>query len=58
MYVYPASPGWSPTNPRPRMVVTAMDGWLPRMVTHEKEMYYGLGFWHFDLTHKTTLLML
>ena len=67
MDVYPASPGWSPTNPRPRMVVTAMDGCLPfvgwsgtnpRMVTHEKEMYYGLGFWHFDLTHKTTLLML
>ena len=62
MDVYPASPGWSPTNPRPRMVVTAMDGCQPslrwsttkqRMVTHQKEVYYRLEIWHFDLTHKT-----
>ena len=31
-------PGWSPTN--------------QRMVTHQKEVCYRLGIWHFDLTHK------
>ena len=30
--------GWSPTN--------------PRMVTLQKEVYYRLGIWHLDLTHK------
>ena len=30
---------WSPTN--------------LRMVTHQKEVYYRLGIWHLDLTHKT-----
>ena len=24
----------------------------PRMVTHQKEVYYRLGIGHFDLTHK------
>ena len=31
-------------------------GWLPanpRMVTHQNEVYYRLGIWHVDLTHKT-----
>ena len=31
--------GWSSTN--------------PRMVTHQKEVYYRLGIWHLDLTQKT-----
>ena len=31
--------GWSPIN--------------PRMVTHQKEVYYRLGIWHLDLTQKT-----
>ena len=30
--------GWSPTN--------------PRMVTHQKEVYYKLGIWHLDLNQK------
>ena len=30
---------WSPT--------------IPRMVTHQKEVYYRLGIWHLGLTYKT-----
>ena len=39
-----------------------MDGHLPslgwsltnqRMVTYQKEVYYRLGIWHLDFTHKT-----
>ena len=35
------SVGWSPPN--------------PRMVTHQKEVYYRLGISDLDLTHKTNL---
>ena len=38
---HPPSLGWSPTNPRT---------WL---VTHQKEVYYRLGIWYFDLSQKT-----
>ena len=31
--------GWSPTN--------------PRMVIHQKEVYYRLGIWHIHFTEKT-----
>ena len=31
--------GWSPTN--------------PRMVTHQKEVYYIVGIWHLEFTHKS-----
>ena len=37
--VHLPSLGWSPTN--------------PRMVTLQKEVYYRLGIWYLDLTHKT-----
>ena len=33
------SVGWSPTN--------------PRMVTHQKEVYYIVGIWHLEVTHKS-----
>ena len=36
--------GWSPTN--------------PRMVTNQKEVYYKLGIWHLDLTHKKKAIQL
>ena len=38
--------GWSPTTPR---MVTH----TPWMVTYWKKIYYRLGIWHLDLTHKT-----
>ena len=25
----------------------------PRMITHQKELYFRLGIWHLDFTHKT-----
>ena len=31
--------GWSPTN--------------PRMVTYQKEVYYIVGIWHYELTKKS-----
>ena len=43
-------------------VTTSIDGHLPslgqspiypRMVTHEKDVYYRHGIWHFHITHKT-----
>ena len=36
--------GWSPTN--------------PRMVNNQKEVYYKLGIWHLDLTHKKKAIQL
>ena len=38
MHSYLSSLGWSPTN--------------PRMVTHQKEVYYRLGFWQINFTDK------
>ena len=39
--------GWSPTNLR-RFTTS------PRMVTHQKEMYYKLQIWYLNITYKTT----
>ena len=39
MHSHLSSLGWSPTN--------------PRMVIHQKEVYYRLEIWHLHFTHKT-----
>ena len=39
LYSCPQTQGWSPTN--------------PKMVTHQKEVYYRLVIWHIHFSHKT-----
>ena len=53
--------GWSPAIPwrvihQPKDGQPPTQGWSaanPRMVTHQKEVYYRLGIWHFHFTPKT-----
>ena len=42
--------GWSATVPK--MVTHHPKEGNPPYKFYEKEVYYGLGFWHLDLTHK------